>query len=469
MPKTKKTKKSKKENMKCEDDEVFKPLPKYEKLYEVSNYANVKSLRTDTLLKQYAFGNALKIVRLQNSDLSIKRHYVDNLIATTFIEKPDITKDYGIKHINDDLHDNNLTNLQWVSHIENEIKYDEIFQKIPEYEKLYTASNYGNIKSLRSGKLLKQHINYKGYKTVGLYGTNIKDTKYTTNVYEVHTLIVKAFIKKPDSDKPLVVDHINGCKTDNAITNLRWVTRSLNGKNAYKNNKNLENIKKPIYKLDLDGNIIKRYESVKDATLKNDFICMTSIIRCCKNNKLSIKKTKWKYCNNEVEVIIHDDEIFKKIDYIKDDKFDNYEISNYGKIRNIKTGKYRKPCDGTGYYIIRLWNIDKKDVYLHVHRIVATIFISREDKIKVVNHKDECKLNNKWTNLEWLDNRRENTVYSIGKKIKQLDPNTGEVINRFNCIQDAYRHLDKNGNSSGIQKCLTGEQKTTCGYKWELQ
>ena len=45
----------------------------------------------------------------------------------------------------------------------------------------------------------------------------------------IHQLVAKAFVPNPEG-KP-IVDHINGCETDNRAVNLRWVTRSENQQN----------------------------------------------------------------------------------------------------------------------------------------------------------------------------------------------------------------------------------------------
>jgi len=72
-------------------------------------------------------------------------------------------------------------------------------------------------------KKLKTHINVYGYYLVSFS----KDGKVYTKL--VHRLIADMFI--PNSDIFTEVDHINHNRLDNRLENLRWVTRSDNGRN----------------------------------------------------------------------------------------------------------------------------------------------------------------------------------------------------------------------------------------------
>jgi len=83
-----------------------------------------------------------------------------------------------------------------------------------------------------------------------------------------------------------------------------------------------------------------------------------------------------------------------------------YEVSSFGRIRNIKTGKIMcgyKSCNG--YIQINLMTdaeIPKSYVY-KLHRIVASAFVEGFTSERCyVNHKDGNKTNNLYTNLEWV-------------------------------------------------------------------
>lgn len=93
-------------------------------------------------------------------------------------------------------------------------------RSIDGYEGLYAATLEGRILSLRSGSLLKGSPNPSGYLLVALHKGGQQKT------FSVHRLIARTFIPNPDA-KPSV-NHIDGCKTNNAVSNLEWCTPQEN-------------------------------------------------------------------------------------------------------------------------------------------------------------------------------------------------------------------------------------------------
>jgi hypothetical protein len=81
---------------------------------------------------------------------------------------------------------------------------------------------------------------------------------------------------------------------------------------------------------------------------------------------------------------------------------DRYEVSNLGRVRNVKTGKYLKgELHSKGYLRVQLYGEDRKNKRYFVHRLVGLAFIPNPDNKPQVNHKDGNKQNNEVTNLEW--------------------------------------------------------------------
>lgn len=86
-----------------------------------------------------------------------------------------------------------------------------------------------------------------------------------------------------------------------------------------------------------------------------------------------------------------------------------YEISNYGRFRNIETGHIYKPFKNKKGYLsysfyIRQKHEGSKNVRKLAHRLVAKAFIPNPKKRKQINHKDGNKENNYVNNLEWCTN-----------------------------------------------------------------
>lgn len=112
----------------------------------------------------------------------------------------------------------------------------EYFKDIPGYEGLYQASNHGRILALprkvknRFSYKITEHcflkpIDCRGYSQTRLY----KNGKGKT--FKFHKLIMMAFRGKSD----LEINHIDGNKKNNNLSNLEYCTRSQNIKHAFDN------------------------------------------------------------------------------------------------------------------------------------------------------------------------------------------------------------------------------------------
>ena len=101
----------------------------------------------------------------------------------------------------------------------------EIWRDIPSYKGYYMASNMGRIKSLRNNKILAQNYQNGGYLTVSL------SVNGRHKVCTVHRLVAMAFIDNPSGYRD--VNHKDGRKDNNNISNLEWVSHSDNIKHSY--------------------------------------------------------------------------------------------------------------------------------------------------------------------------------------------------------------------------------------------
>ncbi|MFA5166611.1 MAG: HNH endonuclease [Candidatus Paceibacterota bacterium] len=103
-----------------------------------------------------------------------------------------------------------------------EVLEGETVKLIPGYT-CYYASDYGRILSTKSGNALKPQIQPNGYVKVNLIENAHRDRQY------IHRLIALTFFGKSD----LVVNHIDGNRQNNTLSNLEYVTQSENVKKCH--------------------------------------------------------------------------------------------------------------------------------------------------------------------------------------------------------------------------------------------
>jgi hypothetical protein len=97
---------------------------------------------------------------------------------------------------------------------------NELWTEIEGYEGKYFISTRGQVYSFKSNRKLAIKVDSWGYPCVSLYdGEKIV-------MHKIHRLLAKAFIDN-QHNKPCV-NHIDGNKENNDISNLEWVTHSEN-------------------------------------------------------------------------------------------------------------------------------------------------------------------------------------------------------------------------------------------------
>ena len=104
----------------------------------------------------------------------------------------------------------------------------------------YSVSDKGRVRKDETGQIMVLSKN-SGYSRI-------------TISRHVHRLVAEAFIEKPD-DERCWVDHIDGNRSNNDVSNLRWVTPSENCM-AYGYKSRIKNRQKKVKATHLDGRTI---------------------------------------------------------------------------------------------------------------------------------------------------------------------------------------------------------------------
>lgn len=273
-------------------------------------------------------------------------------------------------------------------------------KRIPNYENYWIYSN-GDVFNENSGNILKGSIGEHGYKYYRLSKNNKKKMFYG------HRLVAEAFLDNPNNLP--VVNHKDGNKLNNDVSNLEWVTYSENTR-AWHEIKT--NQRRPIeyYKTDLENEQWKQYK--------------------------------------------------------------NYYVSNYGRVRHIEKNNLLKPSLTCGYQKVRLSQFGLVEDWM-IHQLVWMLFSEETmpTTAEAIDHIDGNKLNNNIKNLRKIslsENVKaalyETKTNSSTKRVAQYDLD-GNYIQEFQSVHAAAIAL--NLDSSTISKVCRGINKTHGGFKFK--
>lgn len=98
-------------------------------------------------------------------------------------------------------------------------------KSIKDYENLYEINPDGTVISLIKGKIKKDWKQKDGYRLIGLFKNKVRTCFY------VHRLVAEVYLPKIESKD--FVNHKDGNKANNHVSNLEWVTKSENSKHSF--------------------------------------------------------------------------------------------------------------------------------------------------------------------------------------------------------------------------------------------
>ena len=343
----------------------------------------------------------------------------------------------------------------------------------------YEVSNHGDVRSLKSKKILAQD------KRTHSMAICLKNDNGKTSSFSVSRLVLSTFNPHPDAEN-LCASHQDGNFCNNHVDNLKW--RSTGTICALRNQRHGCNWSQSV--------ILTKYN---DQQLIETTTCIsiTECIRCineffsesiteCRPNQKSVFidpcRTSSKTCTVEYIDKSRYQKTVAPIDCDEQWKFfhegskcQQYLVSNYGRVKIVYkngTERLKKNCNVNGYEHVT-FTVNKKCNTYRVHRLVATLFVENPNNFACIDHIDTNRSNNYATNLKWVKDMAENlrNPISVAKKIvnvrvRQYDTESNQFIQEWSNAHCVSKTLGF--PSSRILSCCRGKIKTACGYRWRF-
>lgn len=149
--------------------------------------------------------------------------------------------------------------------------------------------------------------------------------------------------------------------------------------------------------------------------------------------------------------------------------FENYQITDDGRVWSKKNNKWLKPKNNNGYFIVRLYSHNHSKFVL-IHRLVAEHFIPNPDNKPCIDHINTIRTDNRVENLRWCT-QKENVNNPISKERRRLTKCKNvyqyTIDDKLIKIWESTKECSRNGFNQGhIAECCRGERQKHKGYKW---
>ena len=278
----------------------------------------------------------------------------------------------------------------------------------------WEVSSHGRVRN-SLGRVSCGSLHQSGYRRVQIGKQN----------YFVHRLVAAAFLDTPPDVISLQVNHSDGDPSNNAVSNLQYVTAGENMKHAWQSNPSRKPVAPKLGKAvewRRQGEDRWSFCASQAEAARLLGVSRSAISQCCRG---SMRKTR--SCRDDAWVEFRPapsatgsalwDESWRPASYVGgcDALIANLMVSTHGRISHLlpdrhitSYGTRRK----SGYF-----TVVKSGRSLLVHRLVAATFLGQPRYPHLqVHHKDHDPGNNHVTNLEYVTNA-ENVRHAFARSV----------------------------------------------------
>ena len=176
----------------------------------------------------------------------------------------------------------------------------EVWVDICGYDGFYQVSNIGNVRRTRycdaasashhtPMRNMKSHVSSLGYHRIKLTINGV------SKLHFIHRLVAGSFIPNPNGLP--CVNHMDGNKSNNCVSNLEWCSHAEN--NAHANALGLRVLKnkkgsRPVSQFTIDGSLVASFPSANESSRKTGF-ASSHIQDCCNGKSRSWKGYLWRW------------------------------------------------------------------------------------------------------------------------------------------------------------------------------
>lgn len=161
------------------NNEIWKPIPNFEKLYEASSEGRIRNSR-NKIMKTFTNNSGYKCLKFSVNKV-VTAHLVHRLVAQTFIPNPDNLPE--VNHIDEDKHNNAKSNLEWSTSSRNK----QHSMTTGSYDAIYTTKNSLGKKHLPNNHSKFHNVSFhksrnKWSATIRVNGKNMFQKRFDTEI-----------------------------------------------------------------------------------------------------------------------------------------------------------------------------------------------------------------------------------------------------------------------------------------------